>query len=253
NQTQTNSLPDAVTFSFNGAQRNLNATTANVYGATVPSNPTTAGALDQGLISRTCATGTTVAETGTTNCTATESNLTGGTFYPISISVNDATNCVSTPAAAAAGANPAVAAVPADCGPASFRLAYTRAAGDIADAAAAAAGKSKAIVFVNTGSGASSSAPSPAGTPYDGHTISAVEAMSAANVDLIEAVAAANPNTIVVINSDNPVDASSWVGDVKSVLEMWFAGQEGGTSTARVLLGDANPSGHTALTWPANR
>ena len=34
---------------------------------------------------------------------------------------------------------------------------------------------------------------------------------------------------------------------------MWFAGQEGGTSTARILLGQANPSGHTALTWPANR
>ena len=34
---------------------------------------------------------------------------------------------------------------------------------------------------------------------------------------------------------------------------MWFAGQEGGTSTARILLGLANPSGHTALTWPANR
>ena len=95
-------------------------------------------------------------------------------------------------------------------------------------------------------------AASPAGTPYDGHTISAVTAMSAANVDLINAVAAANPNTIVVINNDNPVD-TSWIGSVKAVLDMWFAGQEGGTSTARILLGLANPSGHTALTWPANR
>jgi beta-glucosidase len=252
NQAQTNAPPDAVAFSFNGAQRNLNAVTANVYGATVPSNPTTAGYLDQGLISRTCATGTTVAEPGTTNCTGSESNLTGGAFYPISITVNDATNCVSTPPAAAAGGNPAVAAVPAACGPVSIRLAYSRAAGDIADAAAAAVGKSKAIVFVNTGTGATTTAPSPSGTPYDGHTISAVEALSAANVNLINAVAAANPNTIVVINNDNPLD-TSWVGNVKSVLEMWFAGQEGGTSTARILLGQADPSGHTALTWPANR
>ncbi len=76
--------------------------------------------------------------------------------------------------------------------------------------------------------------------------------MSAANVNLITAVAAANPNTIVVINNDNPVD-TSWIGSAKSILEMWFAGQEGGTSTARILLGLANPSGHTALTWPANR
>jgi beta-glucosidase len=252
NASQTNTPPDAVTFSFNGAQRNLNAVTANVYGATVPSNPTNAGYTEQGLISRTCATGTAVAEPGTTNCTATESNLTGGTFYPISITVNDATNCVSTPPAAAAGGNPAVPAVPAPCGPASVRLAYTRASGDIADAAAAAAGKSKAIVFVNTGAGVSTTAASPTGTPYDGHTISAVNAMSAAQVNLITAVSAANPNTIVVINNDNPVD-TSWLGSAKAVLDMWFAGQEGGTSTARVLLGLANPSGHTALTWPANR
>jgi Glycosyl hydrolase family 3 C-terminal domain/Fibronectin type III-like domain len=107
-------------------------------------------------------------------------------------------------------------------------------------------------VFVNTGSGASNTDVSPPGSPYDGHTISAVRAMSDANVNLITAVAATNPNTIVVINSDNPVD-TSWIGSVKSVLEMWFAGQEGGTSTARILLGLANPSGHTALTWPVNR
>ena len=39
---------------------------------------------------------------------------------------------------------------------------------------------------------------------------------------------------------------------MKSVLEMWFSGEEGGTSTARLLLGLANPSGHTDITWPAN-
>lgn len=251
NQAQTASPGDAVQLSFNGVQRNLNAVTANVYGATVPSNPTNAGYTDQGLISRTCATGTAPVEPGTANCTASESSLTGGTFYPISFTVNT-NQCVSTPPAANAGTNPGVQAVPAPCGPTSVRLAATRAAGDIADAAAMAAGKSKAIVFVNTGSGTSNTAASPPGTPYDGHTISALTAMSDANVNLIKTVAAANPNTVVVINSDNPVDAS-WSGSAKSILEMWFAGQEGGTSTARILLGQANPSGHTALTWPANR
>jgi len=43
NYTYTNVLPDAVTFSFDGAARNLNAVTGNIYGATVPSNPTNAG------------------------------------------------------------------------------------------------------------------------------------------------------------------------------------------------------------------
>jgi len=251
NAAQTNAPADAVQLGFNGAQRNLNAVTGNVYGATVPSNPTNAGYTDQDLISRTCATGAAPLEPGTANCTAAESNLTGGTFYPISFTVNT-NQCVSTPPAANAGTNPGVQAALAPCGPTSVRLAVTRTAGDIADAAAMAAGKSKAIVFVNTGSGTSNSAASPPGTPYDGHTISAVTAMSAANVSLITAVAAANPNTVVVINSDNPVD-TSWSGSAKSILEMWFAGQEGGTSTARILLGQANPSGHTVLTWPANR
>jgi hypothetical protein len=43
-----------------------------------------------------------------------------------------------------------------------------------------------------------------------------------------------------------------WLGSVKSVLEMWFSGEEGGTSTARLLLGLANPGGHTDISWPAS-
>jgi beta-glucosidase len=39
-----------------------------------------------------------------------------------------------------------------------------------------------------------------------------------------------------------------WVGSVRSVLEMWYSGEEGGTSTARLLLGLADPSGHTDIT-----
>ena len=53
------------------------------------------------------------------------------------------------------------------------------------------------------------------------------------------------------MNTANPV-LMPWFDNVKSVLEMWFAGQEGGTSTARLLLGLANPSGHSSMTWPKN-
>jgi beta-glucosidase len=249
NASQTNTPPDAVTFSLDGAQLNLNAVTPNVYGATVPSNPTNAGYTEDALISRTCATGTAATEPGTTNCAAASFTFAGGSFHQIKITVNDATGCVSTPPAAAAGTNPAVPAVPAPCTPASFRFGYSRANGDIADAAAAAAGKSKALVFVNDGVGATSQCPNPSGNPP---SISCVSALSPASVSLINAVSAANPNTIVVLNTANPVDAS-WSGNAKSILEMWFAGQEGGTSTARLLLGQANPSGHTVLTWPADR
>jgi hypothetical protein len=103
-------------------------------------------------------------------------------------------------------------------------------------------------VFVNDGVGAVSTTPNPDGTAS---TISAPVQLSAASVSLIDAVAAANPNTIVVANTANPV-LTPWIGSAKALLDMWFAGQEGGTSTARVLLGLANPSGHTALSWPMN-
>ena len=38
---------------------------------------------------------------------------------------------------------------------------------------------------------------------------------------------------------------------MKALLETWNSGQEGAVATARLLLGQANPSGHTAMTWPA--
>ena len=41
-------------------------------------------------------------------------------------------------------------------------------------------------------------------------------------------------------------------GQRQSVLELWFSSEEGGTSTARLLLGLADPSGHTDISWPAN-
>ena len=73
-------------------------------------------------------------------------------------------------------------------------------------------------------------------------------------VKLIQAVAAANPNTVVVLNTADPVIVKPWIDNpnVKAVLEMWNAGSEGSTATARLLLGQANPSGHTAITWPRN-
>src|SRR5262249_40896766 len=143
---QTAAVPNAnVTFTFDGTPRTL-ANAPNIYGATVPGTPTNAGYTEQLLTNRQFAAG----------------SLTRGTYHAVTITFNNRTTS-----------------------PGSFRFAFSRLAGDQADAAAAAVGKSKAIVFVNTGSGTSNTAPSPAGTPYDGHAVSAVSAMSAANVDLI--------------------------------------------------------------------
>ena len=65
---------------------------------------------------------------------------------------------------------------------------------------------------------------------------------------LVEEVAAVNPNTVVVLNTSQPV-ALPWVDKVKAVLEMWWPGDEGGWSTANLLLGKASPAGRLPVTW----
>jgi len=40
-----------------------------------------------------------------------------------------------------------------------------------------------------------------------------------------------------------------WVDTVKSVLQMWWPGDEGGWATANVLTGRANPAGRLPFTW----
>jgi beta-glucosidase len=65
---------------------------------------------------------------------------------------------------------------------------------------------------------------------------------------LIEEIAAVNPNTIVVLNTSQPV-ALPWIDKVKGVLEMWWPGDEGGWSTANILLGKTSPAGRLPVTW----
>jgi beta-glucosidase len=65
---------------------------------------------------------------------------------------------------------------------------------------------------------------------------------------LVEEIAAVNPNTIVVLNTSQPV-ALPWVDKVKAVLEMWWPGDEGGWSTANILLGKVSPAGRLPVTW----
>ena len=56
---------------------------------------------------------------------------------------------------------------------------------------------------------------------------------------------------MVVLNTGDPV-LMPWISNVTSVLEMWYPGQEGGTATARLLLGQASPSGKLPITFPAS-
>ena len=66
---------------------------------------------------------------------------------------------------------------------------------------------------------------------------------------MIEQVAEANPRTIVVLETGSAV-TMPWVNKVASVLEAWYAGSSGHKALANVLIGDVNPSGKLALTFP---
>jgi beta-glucosidase len=65
---------------------------------------------------------------------------------------------------------------------------------------------------------------------------------------LIEEIATVNPNTIVVLNTSLPV-ALPWADKVKSILEMWWPGDEGGWATANLLAGKVSPAGRLPVTW----
>lgn len=67
---------------------------------------------------------------------------------------------------------------------------------------------------------------------------------------LIKEVLKVNPNTIVVIMAGSPVEMGEWIQDAKAVVWNWYAGMEGGTALAEVLLGEVNPSGKLPMTFP---
>lgn len=68
--------------------------------------------------------------------------------------------------------------------------------------------------------------------------------------ELIKAVAAANPNTIVVLVGGGASDMSAWIDDVKGVMQVWYAGMEGGNAMANIFFGKTNPSGKLPVTFP---
>ena len=66
---------------------------------------------------------------------------------------------------------------------------------------------------------------------------------------LIEKVVAANPRTVVVLETGTAV-TMPWIDKVAGVVETWYAGSSGHKALANVLVGDVNPSGKLAITFP---
>ncbi len=73
--------------------------------------------------------------------------------------------------------------------------------------------------------------------------------MPASHDALVETVAAVNPRTVVVLSNGSPVEMP-WIGHVPAVLEGYLGGQESGGAIARMLVGELEPGGRLAETFP---
>ncbi|SPO01046.1 related to beta-glucosidase [Cephalotrichum gorgonifer] len=118
-------------------------------------------------------------------------------------------------------------------------LEYVDVQGNIRAAARAAEASDVAVVFTGT-------TPEFESEGFDRTTMD----LRPAEYDLVEAVAAANPNTVVVNISGSPVTLDRVHDQVAGLVQAWFAGQEVGTSVARILTGEVNPSGRLPISWP---
>lgn len=67
--------------------------------------------------------------------------------------------------------------------------------------------------------------------------------------ELIEALLKINPQTVIVMIAGSPVEMP-WLEQVKSLVWCYYSGMETGTALAEILLGQVNPSGKLAETFP---
>ena len=68
--------------------------------------------------------------------------------------------------------------------------------------------------------------------------------------ELAKLITAANPNTAAVVFSGRPLALKALDSHAPAILEMWWPGSEGGNAVARLLFGDANPSGKVPMSFP---
>ena len=68
-------------------------------------------------------------------------------------------------------------------------------------------------------------------------------------VDLIEAVAAVNPNVVTVMSAGSAVEMS-WLDKCKAVIHGYLCGQAGAGAMLQAILGEINPSGKLAESYP---
>jgi beta-glucosidase len=71
-----------------------------------------------------------------------------------------------------------------------------------------------------------------------------------AQIDLLAAIAAVNPRVAVVLSNGGVVLTAQVASHAAALLEMWLAGQAGGSAAADLIFGQAAPGGRLAETIP---
>lgn len=74
--------------------------------------------------------------------------------------------------------------------------------------------------------------------------------LSAPQRELARRVLDVNKNAAVVLFGGRPLEIKELSDIAPAILEMWFPGNEGGNAAARLLFGDANPSGKVSMSFP---
>ena len=73
--------------------------------------------------------------------------------------------------------------------------------------------------------------------------------LAQSQVELIEAVSAANPNVVAVMSAGSAVEMP-WLPKVKALVHGYLCGQAGASSVLKVIMGEVNPSGKLAESYP---
>ena len=68
-------------------------------------------------------------------------------------------------------------------------------------------------------------------------------------VDLIEAVAAVNPNVVAVMSAGSAVEMP-WLDKCKALIHGYLCGQAGASAVLKAIMGEVNPSGKLAESYP---
>lgn len=71
-----------------------------------------------------------------------------------------------------------------------------------------------------------------------------------AQLELVQAMKGLGKPIVAVLFNGRPLDLHGVIDETDAVLEAWFPGSEGGAAIARLLYGDANPSGRLTMSFP---